>query len=85
MKKEIKSNNELAKWIFQEMYWLDKMKIQKRRWKENMIRRYKETGLSKKFPKGTFRATWKMIRKEKLVRVGKYCKKRKFRKKREKL
>lgn len=76
-------SKELAKWLFQQMYWLDKQRIPKKRWKDTIKRNYVESGISKKFKKGTFKGTWRFIRKEGLIREGRRCKTRRHRIKKE--
>lgn len=63
-------SKKLASWMFNSLYWFDMKLIPKKKWKEILMKRYVETGMSKNFKKGTFKATWLFIKKEGLIRDG---------------
>lgn len=69
-KKKAKPSNELAGWLFYVLYWLDATRVPKAKWKYSAFEKYKLQGLSKKYPKGTFKKTWKFIKKKGLIREG---------------
>ena len=52
------------------LYWLDLQMIKRNMWKERLKKAYVNSGMSKKFKKGTFKKTWKHIKKEGLIREG---------------
>jgi len=63
-------NNKLASWMFNMLYWLDLQGIRRSMWKDGLKKIYINSGMSKKFKKGTFKKTWKHIKKEGLIREG---------------
>ena len=69
LKKAIPSK-ELAGWLFNILYWLEALKIHKARWRKSAFEKYIKCGMSKKYPKGTFKKTWCYIKKEGLIRKG---------------
>lgn len=68
--KKPKRSKKLAGWMFNELYWFDMNRTPRKRWKEELKKRYVLIGKSKKFPKGTFKKTWMFIKKEGLIREG---------------
>jgi len=78
----MKKSHNLLSWMFNVLYWLDTTRLPKKKWKEELYKLYISSGRSKGFKKGSFRKAWKFMRKEHLIREGKRCKNRKFRKKR---
>lgn len=64
-------NKKLAGWMFNSLYWFDMNRLPRTKWKDVLRKKYIETGMSKKFKKGTFKKTWLFIKKEGLIREGK--------------
>lgn len=63
-------NNKLASWMFNMLYWLDLQMIKRNKWKNRLKMAYINSGMSKKFKKGSFKKTWRYIKKEGLIREG---------------
>ena len=77
----MKKSHNLLGWMFNVLYWFDATRIPKKKWKEELYKKYVLSGRSKGFKKGSFRKAWKFMRKEHLIREGKRGSCRKFKQK----